>query len=115
MTGVTNNEDKDLQEIESENQIDDKEYEEEEQGDINYEENESYHRYEPPKPKTKEELITICEQKIAGCNERIESTHKAILKHKRLAKYHESNISIYANHIKMLEKELIDIEKFYGK
>ena len=53
--------------------------------------------------------------KIAGCNERIESTHKAVLKHKRLAKYHESNISIYDNHIKILEKELKDIERFYDK
>ena len=70
------NKDRDSQEIKTENQIDDSEYEEEEE----YEEDESYQRYEPPKPKTKEELIAICEQKISGCKERIISTNKTILK-----------------------------------
>jgi hypothetical protein len=37
------------------------------------------------------------------------------MKHKRLANYHESNISIYENQIKLLEKELKDIEDFYDK
>ena len=100
-----------LQEKEIDNLI---EEEEDEEGE-DYQESESYHRYEPPKPKTKVELISICEQKIAQCKERIESTHKSIMKHKRLANYHASNISIYENQIQLLEKELKDIEDFYDK
>ena len=72
-----------LQEKEIDNLI---EEEEDEEGE-DYQESESYHRYEPPKPKTKVELISICEEKITQCKERIESTHKTIMKHKRLANY----------------------------
>jgi len=101
----------DLQENEVDNLIEEEKNEEEE----DYQESASYPRYEPPKTKTKVELISICEQKIAQCKERIESTHKTIMKHKRLANYHASNISIYENQIKLLEKELTDIEDFYDK
>tara|TARA_B110000503_G_C6961737_1_gene335359 strand:+ start:92 stop:421 length:330 start_codon:yes stop_codon:yes gene_type:complete len=100
-----------FQEKEVGNLIEEEETEEEE----DYQESVSYNRYEPPKPKTKVELISICEQKIAQCRERIESTHKTIMKHKRLANYHASNVSIYENQIQLLEKELKDIEDFYDK
>ena len=91
-----------LQEKEIDNLIEEKENDYEEEED--YQENESYHRYEPPKPKTKEELISICEQKITQCKERIEATHKTIMKHKRLANYHESNISIFMQIVQVYAK-----------
>ena len=47
----------DLQENEVDNLIEEEKNEEEE----DYHESASYPRYEPPKPKTKVELISICE------------------------------------------------------
>lgn len=54
-----------------------------------------------------------CHQKIQSYKDRILTTKNIIRKHKRLMNYHTANISVFENHVKLLEEELKDIDASY--
>ena len=72
------------------------------------------YQYTPPPKKTKEQMKEECKKKIQSYKDRILSTKNVIRKHKRLTNYHVANISVFENHIKLLEEELKDIDASYA-